>query len=67
MKTIEFTLPDKLEMEVEKYIKDGWFMNEEEMLRTALQEFVQYNKLKLAERFMKEDIEWALKQKNVNK
>lgn len=63
MKTIKVSLPKKLGMEVENYVKSGWFTDEGELLRTALHEFIRHNRLKLMERFMKEDIEWALKVK----
>ncbi|OGW04646.1 MAG: hypothetical protein A2889_02640 [Nitrospinae bacterium RIFCSPLOWO2_01_FULL_39_10] len=63
MKTIKVSLPKKLGMEVENYVKSGWFNDEEELLRTALHEFIRHNRLKLMEQFMKEDIEWALKVK----
>ena len=63
MKTIKVSLPKKLGMEVENYVKSGWFNDEEELLRTALHEFIRHNRLKLMEEFMKEDIEWALKVK----
>jgi Arc/MetJ-type ribon-helix-helix transcriptional regulator len=63
MKTIKVSLPEKLGMEVENYVKSGWFTDEAELLRTALQEFIRHNRLKLMEQFMKEDIEWALKVK----
>lgn len=63
MKTIKVSLPEKLGIEVENYIKSGWFNNEAELLRTALHEFIRHNRLKLMEQFMKEDIEWALKVK----
>ena len=36
-------------------------INESEVLRAALQESIQHNRFRLMERFMKEDIEWALK------
>lgn len=63
MKTIKVSLPEKLGMEVENYVKSGWFTDETDLLRTALQEFIRHNRLKLMEQFMKEDIEWALKVK----
>lgn len=63
MKTIKVSLPEKLRMEVENYVKSGWFTDEAELVRTALQEFIRHNRLKLMEQFMKEDIEWALKVK----
>ena len=66
MKTIKVSLPNKLEMEVENYVKSGWFTDEAELLRTALHEFIRHNRLKLMEQFMKEDIEWASKVKTGN-
>jgi len=63
MKTIKVSLPEKLGMEVENYVKSGWFTNGAELLQFALQEFIRHNKIKLMEQFMKEDIEWALKVK----
>jgi hypothetical protein len=41
----------------------GWFIDEAELMRTALQEFIWHNHIKLMEQFMKEDIDWALKVK----
>lgn len=67
MKTIEVSLPRKLEVEVENYVKKGWFSNEEEVMRVALQEFIRHNRLRLTEEFMKEDIEWALKVKEMSR
>lgn len=63
MKTIKFSLPEKLGIEVENYVKSRWFTNKTELLRFALQEFIRHNRIKLMEQFMKEDIEWALKVK----
>jgi len=63
MRTIKVSLPEKLGMEVENYVRSGWFSDEAEVVRTALQEFIRHNRLKLMEQFMKEDIQWALKLK----
>lgn len=63
MKTIKVSLPDKLSREVETYVKSGWFSDESELLRVALQEFILHNRLKLMDQFMKDDIEWALQVK----
>lgn len=60
MKTISVAVPDKLGIEVENYVKKGWFSDESEVLKTALRDFVRHNRLKLMEQFMKEDIDWAL-------
>jgi hypothetical protein len=53
----------QLGAEVDSYIKSGWFTDEADLLRVALQEFIRHNRLKLMDQFMKEDIEWALKVK----
>lgn len=60
MKTISVAVPDKLGIEVENYVKKGWFSDESEVLKTALRDFVRHNRLKLMEQFMREDIDWAL-------
>lgn len=67
MRTVKVALPDKLGLEVENYVKSGWFTDEAEMMRIALQEFIRHNRVKLMEQFMKEDIEWALKIKAENR
>lgn len=67
MKTIKVTLPEKLCIEVDNYIKSGWFTDEGELVRTALQEFIRHNRIKLTDQFMREDIEWALKVKSDDK
>ncbi|MEK7813954.1 MAG: CopG family transcriptional regulator [Candidatus Desantisbacteria bacterium] len=67
MKTIEVSLPQRLEVEVENYVKKGWFSDEQEMMRAALQEFIRHDRLRLTEEFMKEDIVWALKAKEMSR
>jgi len=51
MKTIEVELPDRVTVELETLVKDGWFADEAEVIRVALLEFVQRNRLALMERF----------------
>ncbi len=63
MKAIQVELPDKLAAEIETYVKAGWFSSEAEVIRAALLEFVRRNRVDLLERFMREDIQWALMQK----
>ena len=67
MKTIAVSLPQQLEIEVDNYVKKGWFFDEQEVMRAALQEFIRHNRLSLTEKFMKEDIEWALETKEMSK
>ena len=63
MKTIQVDIPEKLVNEIEKYVKEGWFNNEGELMREALREFIRHHRPMLMEKYMQEDIEWALKVK----
>ena len=61
LKTINVEIPEKLAGEIEKYVKSGWFNNEAELMREALRDFISHHRLRLMEKFMEEDIEWAAK------
>ena len=63
MKSIKVELPDKLARELNAMVKARWFSDEAEAMRSALRDFVRRNRLELLERFQREDIAWALKQK----
>jgi len=64
MKAIHVELPDKLAAEIEAYVQAGWFGSEAEVIRAAVADFVRRRRVELLERFMRDDIEWALKLKN---
>ena len=64
MKAIHVELPDKLSAEIEAYVRAGWFGSEAEVIRAAVADFVRRRRIELLERFMRDDIEWALKLKN---
>lgn len=63
MKAIQVELPEKLAAEIEAYVRTGWFGSEAEVVRAALIEFIRRNRVELLERFMRDDIEWALRSK----
>ncbi len=63
MKSIQIELPEKLAQELDTMVREGWFRNEAEAVRLALLEFVRHHRLELVERFQREDIAWAIKQK----
>jgi Arc/MetJ-type ribon-helix-helix transcriptional regulator len=65
MKSIQIELPDKLVEAVDMLIQQGWFHSEEEVLRFALLEFLRRQRLELHERFQRDDIAWALRQKDI--
>jgi Arc/MetJ-type ribon-helix-helix transcriptional regulator len=62
MTTIQVELPERVTTELATLVKDGWFTDEAEIIRLALLEFAQRNRLALMERFHQEDIAWALQQ-----
>ena len=63
MKSVHVELPDKLAEEMNLLVTSGWFRNEEEVVRTALLDFLRRHRTELLERFQREDIAWALAQK----
>jgi Arc/MetJ-type ribon-helix-helix transcriptional regulator len=64
MKSIQIELPDKLAEALDTMVQQGWFRSEEEALRFALFEFLRRHPLELNEQFQREDIAWALRQKD---
>ena len=64
MKAINVELPDKLAAEIEAYVRAGWFGSEGEVIRAAVADFIRRRRIQLLDRFMRDDIEWALKLKN---
>ena len=65
MKTIRVDLPERVSAELDSLIRGGWFANEAEIVRLALLEFVQHNRFALMEQFQREDIAWALQQREL--
>ncbi len=60
MKTLEVTLPDRLAKQVKQLVEQGWFLDEAEVARQALSEFLSQHRFELQEQFQREDIRWAL-------
>ena len=63
MKSLQIELPDKLAQELDAMVREGWVKNEAEAVRLALLDFVRHHRLELLERYQREDIAWAIKQK----
>ena len=63
MKSVQVELSDKVIGELDRLGKNGCFRNEEEAIRLAVIEFLSQRRLDLMERFEREDIAWALRQK----
>jgi Arc/MetJ-type ribon-helix-helix transcriptional regulator len=63
MKSVQVELSDKVIEELARLVKNGCFRSEEEAIRLAVVEFLSQRRLDLMERFEREDIAWALRQK----
>lgn len=63
MKSLQVMLPDILAAELETMVRKGWFRSEDELVRLALVEFVRRHRFELLEQSQREDIAWALQQK----
>lgn len=63
MKVLQIELPDKIAAELEALVVGGWFTDEAEIIHLALLEFVRRHRFALLEQFQREDIAWALQQK----
>lgn len=63
MKSVRIELSEKVFEQLDQLVKAGWFRNEEEAIRLAIVEFLTERRLDLLERFQREDIDWALRQK----
>lgn len=62
MKVVQIELPDKIAAEMDALVRGGWFVDEDEIIRLALAEFVRHHRFELLEQFQREDIAWALRQ-----
>lgn len=62
MKTIRIELPDRLAADVAELVEEGWFTSEAEVARLAFADYVRRRPFELQERFMREDIAWALEE-----
>jgi Arc/MetJ-type ribon-helix-helix transcriptional regulator len=60
MKMLNLKVPDRLAEAMEELVQAGWFVDESEIVRQALSEFLQHHRLQLQEQFQRDDIRWAL-------
>lgn len=62
METIPAKITGRLESEMDELIREGWFANRSELIRTAVRELVRKTRLEQLEAAVKEDIAWGLRQ-----
>lgn len=63
MKSLQVELPDKVAEELTLLVEAGWFRSADEAIRLALTQFVRHYRAELMDRFQREDIAWALRQR----
>lgn len=61
MKTIEATIPDQLDCEIEALVEKGWYASRHAVLREAISRFLAGHRPELMEEFVREDVEWGLR------
>jgi Arc/MetJ-type ribon-helix-helix transcriptional regulator len=61
METIPAKITVRLENEMDELIREGWFANRSELIRTAVRDLVRRTRLEQLETAIKEDITWGLK------
>jgi Arc/MetJ-type ribon-helix-helix transcriptional regulator len=60
MKTIHTEVPEQLYKKAQALVKDGWFRDEKEIFSEAIRRFLETHESELMEKFVREDVEWAL-------
>ena len=60
MQTVPAKLTERLVLEAEELIKEGWYANKSELIRDAIRDLINKAKMQKLEKAIKEDVEWAL-------
>ncbi len=60
MKTIPAKITERLDLEAEELIKEGWYANKSELVRDAIRDLVARKRLQRLEKAIREDVEWGL-------
>lgn len=63
MKTIPAKVTERLVMELDELVKQGWYASRSEAIRDAIRELVKKTKLDQLERAIQEDVRWGLYEK----
>jgi len=60
MITVPTKLTEKLVIEADNLIKEGWYANKSELIRDAVRDLINKTKMQKLEKAIKEDIKWGL-------
>ncbi len=64
MITVPAKMTEKLVLESEELIREGWYANKSELIRDAVRELVRRTKSEKLETAIKEDVMWGLHEKD---
>jgi Arc/MetJ-type ribon-helix-helix transcriptional regulator len=60
MKTIHAKIPNLLYCQMDRLVKQGWFLSREDVIEQALRRFLESHRPELMEQFIREDVAWGL-------
>jgi len=60
MLTVPAKMTERLVMEAEELIKEGWYANKSELIRDAVRNLIDRKKLEKLEKSIREDVQWGL-------
>ena len=60
MITVPTKLTEKLVIEADNLIKEGWYANKSELIRDAVRDLINKTKMQKLEKAIREDIKWGL-------
>jgi Arc/MetJ-type ribon-helix-helix transcriptional regulator len=63
MKTIRAKIPNKLHQQMEELVEKGWFRSQEDIIDEAIRRFLVANKPALLEKFIRDDVQWGLRER----
>jgi Arc/MetJ-type ribon-helix-helix transcriptional regulator len=58
--TVKTQVPIQIRKEMQRLIKDGWYMNEDDLILDALRRFLSTHQADLLTQQIREDVEWGL-------
>ena len=60
MATITLKIPDKLDIFLDQYIKNGWAISKDEVITDALKRYMDSHREEIIEDQLMKDVEWGL-------
>jgi Arc/MetJ-type ribon-helix-helix transcriptional regulator len=61
MKNVRAKISEELYRQLDTLVKEGWFPSREEVVKLALQRFLDSHRPELMEKAILEDVEWGLR------